>query len=272
MAKIRFDPTEKGGLELAREIALQRLKEDKQWNQHSGVGQAFDRYVEYIGDADAGRRRLASLVQDILWEFMIQGVLAPGLDIGNPNLPFFHVTEYGSKVISEGRYLPHDPTGYLDRFQQEVTNPDPVVITYLSESLECFSRGNLIASVVMLGIASERMFILLCSALLDSLSDSNEKAQFQRILDSNPMKPKMDWASNKIEALQQHRPRPLPDDVTIMLTGIFNFIRCQRNELGHPQDTPPNITREDAFVYLRLFPRYCKTVTQIIGYLQANKV
>ena len=66
MDKIRFDPNEKGGLELARVVVLQRLREDENWNQHSTVSLGFDRYVDYIGDPDAGRQRLASLAQDVL--------------------------------------------------------------------------------------------------------------------------------------------------------------------------------------------------------------
>lgn len=272
MGKIRFNPNEKGGLELARAIVLQRLKEDTTWNQYDHSGEGFDRYVEYVGDADAGRHKLISLAQDILWELMIQGVVAPGLNINNPNLPFFRITEYGRRVVSEGKYLPHDPTGYLDRFREEVTSPDPVVMSYLSESLECFSRGNLLASVVMLGIASERMFLLLCEALLNWLSDSNEKNEFEEIINRNAIKPKMDWVFSKIQNLQQVSPRPLPDNVNIMLGTIFDFIRCQRNNLGHPQDSPPNVSLEDAYVNLRVFPSYCRMANQIIDYFYNNRV
>jgi len=58
MDKIRFDPSEKGGLELARVVVLQRLREDKNWNQYDPSGQGFDKYVEYVGDAVQGRHRL----------------------------------------------------------------------------------------------------------------------------------------------------------------------------------------------------------------------
>ena len=203
---------------------------------------------------------------------MIEGVIAPGLDIGNPNLPFFHITKYGEKVISEQKYVPDDPTGYLDRFRADIKDPDPVVIIYLSESLECFARGNLISSVVMLGIAAERVFLLLCSALSESLSDPSEKTEFDRVLAQRGMKPKMDWFLGKIQKLQQGSPRPLPDDVNIMLCTIYDFIRCQRNNLGHPQDSLPSVTREDAYVNLRVFPSYFEMANQIINYFRSNKV
>jgi len=272
MSKINFDPKEEGGLELARAIVLERLRNDTNWNQYDHSGSGFGRFVEYIGDPTKGRRKLAFLAQDVLWEFMIQGIIGPGLNVDNPNLPFFHITEYGKKVLAGGEFLPHDTTGYLERFHNEITNPDPTVESYLSESLNCFTRNNLIASVIMLGIASERTFLLLCGSLLDSLADTTEKLKFQKILDQRAIKPKMDWVFNKIQAIQSKSPRPLPDNVNIMLASIFDFIRCQRNDLGHPQEKPPKVTREDAYVNLRIFPSYFKMLNQVINYLTNNKV
>lgn len=78
----------------------------------------------------------------------------------------------------------------------------------------------------------------------------------------------MDWILNKTQLLRKH----LPDNVNIMLNTIFDFIRCQRNDLGHPQQTPPNVTRDDAFVNLRIFPNYYKMVNQVIDYLNKNSI
>jgi len=272
MSRIKFDPNEEGGLELARAIVLERLRNDSGWRQYDLSGEGFDRFVEYVGDQGSGRRRLASLAQDVLWEFMIQGIIAPGLDVHNPNFPWFRITDYGRRVLSEREFLPHDPTGYLERFRREVTSCDPTVESYLSESLNCFTRGCLIASVVMLGVASERVFLLLCECLANAISDSSEKAKFQKILESTAMKPKMDWVLNKVGVIQSATPRPLPDNVNIMLATIFDFIRCQRNNLGHPQENPPKVTRDDAYVNLRIFPNYYKMVMQVIDYLSSHKI
>lgn len=272
MSKINFDPKEEGGLELARAIVLERLRNDKDWHQYDLEGSGFDSFVEYVGDGYASRRKLVALAQDVLWEFMIQGIIAPGLNVHNPGFPWFRVTEYGKKVLITGEYLPHDPTGYLDRFRAEITNYDLTVESYLSESLNCFTRGNLVASVVMLGIASERIFSLLCTSLSTAIDNPREKIEFEKILKGMAIKPKMDWVFNKIQIIQCKSPRPLPDNVNIMVAAIFDFIRCQRNELGHPKESPPEVARDDAYVNLRIFPTYCKMAHQVIGYLANNKV
>jgi len=49
MSKINFDPNEEGGLELARAIVLERLRNDRGWNQYDPSGSGFDRFVEYVG-------------------------------------------------------------------------------------------------------------------------------------------------------------------------------------------------------------------------------
>ena len=79
--------------------------------------------------------------------------------------------------------------------------PDSTVLAYLGESLECFSRGTMVASVMMLGIASERVFLLICDSLAESLQDSAERTEFEKVLARNAMKPKLDWVSQKFQKI-----------------------------------------------------------------------
>lgn len=57
-----------------------------------------------------------------------------------------------------------------------------------------------------------------------------------------------------------------------MVTAIYDFMRCQRNDLGHPRATPPNVSREDAFVNLQIFPRYYQTAEEVRRFLSENDV
>ena len=268
MERIKFDYKEPGGLEIVRLIVFERLRNDNSWKQFDVSGVGYDKYVEYIGDQIFGREKLNFLATEILWECMIQGIIAPGREKGGDFLPWFHITEYGYKVLSTNEYLPHDPTGYLDNIKSEIPNLDDTVFSYLSESLNCFTRDNLIASIVMLGVASERAFLILCDSFLNAISSQKEKNAFQKILNLKAIKPKMDWVVKKVEQIK----KALPDNTNIMLSVIFDFIRCQRNDLGHPKEKPPKVMREDAYVYLRLFPNYYKIFNEVITYLSQNKI
>lgn len=147
MPKIPFNPSEPGGLELVRQIVFMRLRDQTHWEQLDTTGAGFDSYVEFNGGSK-DYRRLAFLAHEVCWELIIQGVLSPGLNASNPNLPFFHITDYGKKVLEADKYVPHDPAGYLELLASAVPKSDPTVVAYLSESLNCFTRGTQIAATV----------------------------------------------------------------------------------------------------------------------------
>ena len=172
----------------------------------------------------------------MFWQFVVEGVLAPGMDSSNLKLPWFHITKYGRGVLATSEPQPYDPTGYLARVRERIASPDPTVMAYLAESLETFRKGNRVASTVMLGIAAERVFLLLCDSLAGALSNASEKTAFAKLLDRFPMKPKLDWVHTKIQQIQKQARPGFPDNATIMLVAIYDLMRCQRNELGHPRE------------------------------------
>jgi len=269
--KIPFD-ARTADLDAVRRIVFERLRRDASWRQLDSTGDGFAPYVDYVGQGDVGRRPLMFLAQEVFWQLVVEGILAPGMDSHNLGLPWFHVTSYGSEVLRSTEPPPHDPTGYLARLRERVSSPDPTVISYLAESLETFRKGNLVASTVMLGIAAERAFLLLCDALAVALTNAAEKGAFTKLLDRFPMKPKLDWVQNKVQQIQKQAPAGFPENATIMLIAIYDLMRCQRNELGHPRETPPNVHRADAFVNLQIFPRYYEIAEQVRLFLTSNSV
>ena len=269
MNKVQFNP-QTDGLEEVRLIVFRRLRQDPQFRSFEQGVEGFAGFVELL-DHD-GRNTFLFLAHEVLWELIIQGVIAPGLNSANLNLPWFHVTRYGERVIAEQKYIPHDPNEYLQSLAQSIPDPDPTVMAYLAESLNCFSRGVMIGANLLLGVAAERVFLLVCESLAAALRKPQEKTAFQKLLAQNAMKPKLEWVRDKIEVVQKQKPRPMPEDVDLMLSGIYNFIRLQRNDLGHPKDQPPDVSREQVFVSLRLFASYYATAETLRGFLASNQV
>jgi hypothetical protein len=57
-----------------------------------------------------------------------------------------------------------------------------------------------------------------------------------------------------------------------MTIAIYDLLRCQRNELGHPREAPPNVKRADAFVNLQIFPRYFELAEEVRIFLASNRI
>lgn len=235
-------------------------------------GDQYERFVEWTRNAD--RATLGFHLLGVFWELVIEGVVAPGMSgqASSMNLPWFHITPYGKKVLEAGGGHPHDEAAYLARVSGLVSTPDPTVMAYLAESVKTLRRATPVAAAVMLGIAAERVFLLVCDALLAALSNPTEKTAFTNILDKYPMKPKLDWAHNKIQSIQTRRPSGWPDNAALAVTAIYDFLRTQRNDLGHPRDLPPIVDREEVFGNLQIFPRFYRTADILIQFFSANQV
>jgi hypothetical protein len=57
-----------------------------------------------------------------------------------------------------------------------------------------------------------------------------------------------------------------------MVTAIYDMIRMQRNDLGHPREHPPRMSQGDAHANLLMFPRYYETAEMVRRFLAANRV
>src|SRR6266498_3748823 len=156
-----------------RRIFFDWLRSDPHADQLNPTGAAYGPFVEYVNN-NRQPQLLAFHVTEVFWQLLVEGVVAPGMNSSNQNLPFFHVTEYGKKVLAAEAGHPHDEAGYLDRMRARVPQPDRTVLAYLSEAVTAFRRGTPVASTVMLGIAAERVFLMVCDSMLASLRDAKE--------------------------------------------------------------------------------------------------
>lgn len=271
MSKIKFDP-ENPDIEIVRKVVMERLRNEGNWSQLGTSVRDFEPYIEYTGPPHLGISKLDKLALEVMWQLVNEGIIVPGQDWYTPNFPHFNRTIYGEMVLETEPPSPYDPTGYLEQLTSKITVADSTVLAYLNEGLTTFRRGNLIASTVMLGIASERVFLLLCESMVEALKDSKEKDRFEGILKRFPMKPKQDWMHSKIMSIEDSKPAGFPENATLMITAIYNYIRLQRNDLGHPRENPPNVKREEAYAFFQIFPSYYETAEAVRHYLSSNKV
>lgn len=222
----------------------------------------------FQGDTSLSHRDYGRML-DVAWDLIIEGIIRPGLQDGQNNeWPFYHVTEFRKAKLGEAGPMPYDPDGYLRRLNAEVPAVDPVVVTYLEESLHTFRIGCLLSSTIALGCASEKALLLLVAAYANSLPQQS-KEKFVANTKERMIKRQFDELRKMIDSeLKARLPQDLADGLDIELTALFEFIRTQRNDAGHPTGKP--IERERAYANLVVFPVYLKKVYELIAWVGKN--
>jgi hypothetical protein len=124
-----------------RRIFFDWLRSDPNANQLNTMGDAYQGFVEYANN-NRKPQVLAFHVTEVFWQLLIEGIVAPGKDSSNQNLPWFHVTEYGKKVLAKEAGHPHDETGYLARVRTRVPEPDPTALGVLGRGTHYVSSRN----------------------------------------------------------------------------------------------------------------------------------
>ena len=213
-----------------------------------------------------------TLLMEVIWSLIIQGVLVPGLNDSNPNLPFLRLTEYGRSCVQQQRILPHDPDGYLRDFHRAIPQVDATVTDYLSESLQCYIRGLYRAAAVMLGAASEQAVFLLIESCAQAIADVTAKqsfiAEFER---AQSIFRKFQVFQNRLSLVRSQMPRDVRENLDSLLQGVFDLIRNSRNDAGHPA-LGGHVSRDEMYSHLRLFVPYCERIYALIGWFGANRI
>ena len=66
--------------------------------------------------------------------------------------------------------------------------------------------------------------------------------------------------------------KSLPESLDMTLTSLYELIRRQRNDIGHPSEQMPDIGRDVAFAYFRLFPTYISDVEAYAGHCKNHGI
>ena len=225
----------------------------------------------FMPTQERGREQLQSAdqnkVRELFWSFIIQGIIMPGFNASNPNLPFFSLTEYGNQVIDSKDPVPHDPDNYLKHLKGLAPNLDPIVISYVAEGLECFQRGTYRASVVMLGVASEKLALDLANTVQQKLPQ-READNLSRVVQRDGIAKVYDETKKHLLSRVPQLEKALGDGLVAQLDGVFAIIRTYRNQSGHP--TGQIIDRLTALGLFSSFPFYCKRASELISYIERN--
>ena len=131
-------------------------------------------------------------------------------------------------------------------------------MAYLEEALRCYTSGCPLASVLLLGVAAESVFLNLWKIVGECLTTDRDKRKFRQLDGKYAIAPKHRWLTDKIAGLPREIQRQLPENLYMTISTLYDLIRKQRNDLGHPREESPTVDREMAFTTFRLFPTYIR--------------
>ncbi|MEN5232522.1 hypothetical protein [Sphingobacterium faecium] len=206
-------------------------------------------------------------VRQVLWDLIIERVLTIG-DFHNDSWPWLSVTDYGKAALLSTDPIPNDPSGYLERVKRDIPHLDLIIETYLSESIRTYNINQLLSATITLGCASERALIILIECFADTYSDATKQSGFKKKIEGKFIKTQFDAFDNHIKLLLSQFPYDLKENYTNTLQGVFQMIRNNRNDAGHP--TGIKMDKEALFANLQVFIPYCKYIYTLMDHLKNN--
>jgi hypothetical protein len=239
-----------------REVLLEEIEAQKPKDRTGAT-------LQQSSVLDAAARRLVGYDHQAIltqWsELFRTGLIAWGLDLMNPNPPFFHLTERGRHALLHLTRDPSNPAGYL-RHLASIATVDPVAMSYLAEGLDCYVAGLFKAAAVMVGGAAESIILSLRDATTQRIAALNKPAA----------KGMSDWrikaVSDGLYAFFSGRKaqfdRTLRESFEAYWPAFVQQIRATRNDAGHPLSVDP-ATPDTVHASLLIFPELARLANRL---------
>ena len=221
----------------------------------------------------AAKKKLSAIDdQTILtqWgELFRTGLLAWGLNLSNPDPPFFHLTERGRLALAHLTRDPSNPAGYL-RYLASIATLDAVAMSYLTEGLECYAAGLYKAAAVMVGSAAESVILDLRSVTVQKFKSTN-KSPIPKTMQDWKIKTVADALRTFLEGNKLQMKRELREPFEAYWSAFAQQIRAVRNDAGHPTSVDP-VTSDAVHASLLIFPELARLASGLSRWIEDDLV
>jgi hypothetical protein len=237
--------------------------------EHLKLGVAEVLFRRESGTGYSGRhhnldREDSEIFLEVFWELFRQGIITLGLNDSNREFPFFRVSEFGKKILSnQSTYFFHDVTSYSKLIKDEIENINETTLLYLEEAMQAFRASCILSATVMLGVATEHTFLIMLETIE---KNKTHKQIFKSVFDQKTILQKVNKFKNVLDQNIRFLPSEIKEDLDTHFAGILSVIRNFRNQAGHPSGKV--IDREQTYVLLQLFIPYCKKLYQLIDHFK----
>lgn len=227
---------------------------------------------KYIPNPSAGyiqhSKKLSSqshkAITEVLWELVLQGILY----VDSLKSGIYNITQFGLQVLDAEEPIPYDPDGYLGFFKSELPDIDEVMFSYISEAINAYRHRLFLSATTAIGCASEKALLLLIEAYTGFLPSRKEQESFARRTSGRFIKTQFEEFQKSLGGQMGRIDKELLDGIDIVINGVFELLRQNRNSTGHP--TGKAMSQESVFASLQVFVIYCKRIYALIAYLKAN--
>lgn len=191
------------------------------------------------------------------------GYLAWGLNLANPNPPFFHITDQGRRALANVSRDPGNPDGYFQVISK-IGPLNPISESYLKEAVSCYAQDLPKSSAVMVGGASESLVLELRDRICSRLQELRKP--IPKELNDWRIKVVLDAIHAFLESNSGQIDRGLRDSVQSYWPAFVQQIRVTRNEVGHPTSVDP-VTVDTIHASLLIFPELLKVQKQLLDWV-----
>jgi hypothetical protein len=250
---------------LLAEIEAQDPKGRSGWQdlQQGSVLEAAARKLRASHNPD-----LESAVLTQWQELFRTGLLAWGLNLSNPNPPFFHLTERGKRALANASRDPSNPAGYV-RHLTSVATLGPIAMSYLIEGLDCYVDGLFKAAAVMVGCAAESIILNLRELTVQKLTALGRPVPTG--MNDWKIKTVSDSLRDFFDSQSSNFSRDLREPFEAYWAAFAQQIRAIRNDAGHPASVDP-VTPDTVHASLLVFPELAKIANGLAAWVSVNLV
>lgn len=204
---------------------------------------------------------------EVLHELATANLVMPGVDRAHLGWPWLRLTEYGRQVIRQGQPVSFDPDQYLAAAQQRLGGISPLALEVLREAVATYHRGFVRSSALLLGTASEIVMTELIDAFI-AVQPEKDRQRLQAAVEDRSMYARYRLFREEFDRARAARrlPDTVSKDIEAIIDLIFNAVRLNRNEAGHPSEAPLNPVL--VATTLQAFLQYAERITRLTAYFR----
>lgn len=168
--------------------------------------------------------------------------------------------------------LPMEIEKFPETLRERVPKCDEVILWFFDESLRCFKADSVAGAAFMLRAASEKAILMLIETYANAIDNETNKARFLTRIQNKAISKKYDEFKKSYGGCKtKPKDQVLAQDLTQLLDGAFNFYRCTRNGVGHPQIVP-DLDKGVILANLGQFIVYVERIYAMAKHFEQNRV